>query len=180
MKTEDDSIIVGNSLDGDPASFGILVNKYSQAIFNLTFRMLGDRDDAADMTQSTFTKAFENLHTFNRKQKFFSWLYRIAINESLNALEKRKPTGDIPENLPSRELAPDDAVHALEEQELVRRALMALTPEYRSVVSLRYFTELTYEQMSVTLGISEKKVKSRLFSARQQLRVLLVHQGIAQ
>jgi RNA polymerase sigma-70 factor (ECF subfamily) len=179
MSAEDDSILVGRSLEGDRASFGVLVAKYMKPIFNLTLRMLNNRDDAADITQSAFTKAFENLRRFDRKQKFFSWLYRIAINESLNALDKRKPTDEISENLPSLELSPDESLRKSEQQELVQKALMALTPEYRSVMVLRHFMELTYAEMSTTLGIPEKKVKSRLFSARQQLRTLLINQGIA-
>ncbi len=178
MVEQEDSDLVRQCLEGNRAGFDILVKKYLKPIYNLAFRMLNDSEHAADVAQTTFVKAYENLGSFNLDLKFFSWLYRIAINEALNALGKRRQTDELSDEIVSTEATPEEAYHRLERQEIVQRALMKLKPDYRSVIILRHFMDLTYSQMSATLGIPEKKVKSRLFSARHQLRGLLVNKGL--
>jgi RNA polymerase sigma-70 factor (ECF subfamily) len=140
--------------------------------------MVNDSENAADIAQTTFVKAYENLRTFNLNLKFFSWLYRIAINESLNALGKRRQTDELSDELVSNEATPEEIYHRTERKEIVQRALMQLKADHRSVIILRHYMDLTYAQMSATLGIPETKVKSRLFSARHQLRELLLNKGL--
>lgn len=178
MVEQEDSILVRQCLDGNRAKFGNLVKKYTKPIYNLALRMVGDREDAADITQTTFVKAYENLGKFDLTQKFFSWLYRIAINESLNFLQKQKQMDPLDDDLVSAEGSPEDAVEETERNEIIQQAIMKLTPEQRSVVVLRHFMELTYAQTGTTLGITETKVKARLFSARQRLRKILFNKGI--
>ena len=178
MIEQSDSVLVKQCLEGERKSYELLVKKYVKPIYNLAYRMVNDSDDAADISQAAFVKAYENLHTFDRNLKFFSWLYRIAINEALNFLEKRKPTDELTEELQSQEHTPEEAYHASERSEIIHQALQALSPEFRSVVVLRHYMDLTYTQMSAALGISEKKVKSRLFTARQRLRGLLSNKGL--
>src|SRR5512142_3141312 len=95
MGEQDDSILVKQCLEGNRSKFGDLVRKYSKPIYNLALRMVSDSEDAADITQTTFIKAYENLGKFDLNLKFFSWLYRIAINEALNFLERKKQTDQL-------------------------------------------------------------------------------------
>ncbi|HTP14055.1 MAG TPA: sigma-70 family RNA polymerase sigma factor [Bacteroidota bacterium] len=178
MVEQEDSDLVRQCLAGNRAGFDVLVKKYLKPIYNLAFRMVNDGESAADIAQTTFIKAYENLQTFNLNLRFFSWLYRIAINESLNALGKRRQTDELSDEIASNDATPDEVYHQTERKEIVQRALQKLKPDYRSVIILRHFMDLTYEQMSATLGIPEKKVKSRLFSARHQLRGLLANKGL--
>ena len=178
MVEQEDSILVRQCLEGDRTGFDILMKKYLKPIYNLAFRMVSDRELAADIAQTTFIKAYEHLRTFDLRLKFFSWLYRIAINESINTLRHERPTEQLDEGLKSHEATPDEAYDEAERKAIIQKALMKLTPDYRSVIILRHYMDLSYEQMSVTLGITEKKVKSRLFSARQQLRELLLNKGL--
>ncbi len=173
MVEQEDSALVRQCLDGNRAGFDTLVKKYIKPIYNLAFRMVSDRETAADIAQTTFVKAYENLRSFDLRLKFFSWIYRIAINESLNVLGKQRQTDPLSEELVSPEATPDEAYRDKERKEIIQGALMKLAPDHRSVIILRHYMDLTYAEMSATLGITEKKVKSRLFSARQQLRVIL-------
>ncbi len=178
MVEQEDSILVRQCLEGDRAKFGELVNKYTKPIYNLALRMVGDVENAADIAQITFIKAYENLGKFDLSLKFFSWLYRIAINESLNFIQKQKQTDQLNEDLVSVDGSPEDTLQEAERDEIIQQAILKLTPEQRSVVVLRHFMDLSYVQMSATLGITEAKVKSRLFSARQHLRRLLLKRGL--
>jgi RNA polymerase sigma-70 factor, ECF subfamily len=178
MVEHDDSILVRQCLDGNRGKFGDLVRKYTKPIYNLALRMVGDVEDAADVTQTTFVKAYENLGKFDLTLKFFSWLYRIAINESLNVLQKQKQTDPLNDELVSVDASPEDVLHNAERDEIIQQAIMKLSPEQRSVVVLRHFMDLSYAQMGTTLGITETKVKARLFSARQRLRKLLLNKGL--
>jgi RNA polymerase sigma-70 factor (ECF subfamily) len=178
MIERDDSILVRQCLEGDRRSFEELVRKYVKPIFNLALRMVSDSENAADIAQTTFIKAYENLRTFDLKLKFFSWLYRIAINEALNFLEKQRPSEELSEEIASGDPTPDEAIGEAERDEIIQQALMRLTPDLRSVIILRHFTGLTYAEMSSALSIPERKVKSRLFSARRRLRELLLNKGL--
>lgn len=178
MIEPEDSILVRQCLEGDSAKFGDLVRKYTKPVYNLALRMAGDIENASDITQATFIKAYENLEKFDVNLKFFSWLYRIAVNESLNFLEKQKKTDPLDEELVSDIDAPDQTLQDDERTKIIQQAIMKLTPEQRSVVVLRHFMDMTYAQMSTTLGIPEIKVKARLFSARQRLRKLLLNKGL--
>ncbi len=178
MVEQEDSVLVQQCLEGNRAGFDTLVKKYLKPIYNLAFRMVNDQDSAADIAQTTFIKAYENLRSFDLKLKFFSWLYRIAINEALNVLGKRRQTDELSEELVSDDATPEEAYHDAERREMIQEALMRLTPDYRSVIILRHYMDLSYAQMGATLGITENKVKSRLFSARQQLRELLLKKGL--
>jgi RNA polymerase sigma-70 factor (ECF subfamily) len=165
---------VARCLEGDDQAFGSLVERYERVLYNLALRMLGDVEDASDATQTAFLKAWANLSRFNPRYRFFSWIYRITINQCLNQLERRRRLEPLdPEStLASRE---DTAarVRAREASDQVQEALLRLTPEHREVVILRHFLEMSYTEISGTLEIPEKTVKSRLYEARQRLCELL-------
>lgn len=169
----DDATAVQRCLDGESAAFETLVTRYQQVLFNVAFRMLGDYEEARDAAQNTFIKVYEKLGTYDPQRRFFSWMYRILMNECLN-LRRRPPMGsfidgiDGVDGVADRTPAPD-AVEAAERRRDVKQAILALPPMYREVVVLRHFAALSYEEMSEAIGVPAKTVKSRLYSARQQL-----------
>ena len=177
MKEGDDATLVRRCREGERDAFERLVIRYQKPVFNLALRMLRDRQDALDVAQTTFLKAFEHLGDYDPTFRFYSWLYRIAINESLNALAARKPQDALDANTadegpgPERAAEGDQALHAFED------ALMHISPELRTVTVLRHVTQLSYEDIATTLGLPEKTVKSRLHSARERLRDHLRQRG---
>lgn len=173
----DDETLVRECLGGDNRAFEILLERYERKVFNGALRMVNSRDDASDITQSVFLKVYENLGRFDVRQKFFSWIYRITVNESINFLKRRKPVDPI-DGLPSKHRSPLESLRGAELCEAVQDALMSLKPENRSVIILRHFHECTYREIAEILEIREETVKSRLFSGRRMLRDLVIRKGI--
>lgn len=168
QQSADDAALVRRCLAGDTAAFEGLVAAYQRLAFTVALRMLGDYEDARDATQNTFVKAFEKLESYEPKYRFFSWMYRILINECLNVRRGRHPSEGLnPEQ--RSEADTGDAAEAAERRRDVRAALLALPIHYREVIVLRHFAQMSYEEMSVALGVPVKTVKSRLHTARQQL-----------
>ena len=174
----DDITLVQGCLGGDDQAFGVLVLRYQGPVFNAILRMVRDRDDATDLTQSAFFKAHRELARFDDRHKFFSWIYRIAINEALNHLKRNRRQEPLDGDWASEDRDPERTLVGSETSRLVQDALMRISPDSRAVLILRHFHECSYEEMAVVLGIPEKTVKSRLFSARRQLRELLEAQGL--
>ena len=171
-----DSTLVDQALGGNLKSFEALVEKYQKPVFNLALRVVQDPDEAEDVAQATFVKAFEHLKSYNERFKFYSWLYRIAMNESLSVLRHRKQlarveeTEDFPEDSP-------DPMETVDTASKIQAALLTLTDDQRAVVTLKHLEGFSYIEIAEILAISEKKVKSRLFSARQALRDVLMKNG---
>ena len=155
----------------------MIVARYEKPIFNLACRMVRDADDAADITQSTFVKAYRKLETFNQSHKFFSWLYRIAVNESLNHLGRKVRAEDYQDDHPSALPEPDDDLLRSEAEAFLTRALAVMPFEQRIVIILKHLILLSYHEIAEILDIPEKTVKSRLYTARQVLRDQLTKQG---
>jgi RNA polymerase sigma-70 factor (ECF subfamily) len=172
MEERDDEHIVRQVLEGDTAAFGALVGRYQRTVYNVALRMLQDRDDAEDAAQAAFVKAYEGLASFDFRYKFFSWLYRIAVNEALNSLRRKKPLEPLDENLRGPEPTGEDMT------ERIQDSLMELTVDQRAVIVLRHFQDLSYDEIAEVLNISVKKVRSRLFSARSVLRTVLERKGL--
>ena len=151
--------------------------RYQKPVFNVALRMLRNPEDALDVAQTTFLKAFEHLGDYDPAFRFYSWLYRIAINESLNALALRKPSEELDGKAldeapgPDRLAEGDQALHAIVD------GLMHVSPELRTVIVLRHIAQLSYQDIAEALGLPEKTVKSRLHSAREQLRAHLSRSG---
>jgi RNA polymerase sigma-70 factor, ECF subfamily len=168
-QSAEDGAAVKRCLNGEPAAFEVLVGRYQQIMFNVALRMLGNYEDARDAAQNTFVKAYEKLGTYDPERRFFSWIYRILMNECLN-LRRRPATEQLADTgaavADSSEVA---VVEAAERKRDVRQAILSLSPAYREVIVLRHFAALSYEQMSEAIGVPTKTVKSRLHTARQQL-----------
>lgn len=168
---ETDEACVERCIHGDIEAFGTLIERYQRPIFAAVLHMVDNYEDARELTQQVFMKAFERLSGFDRGRKFFSWLYRIAVNESINHIRARRPHETLDEERPGfPTVAP---MESLERTQSVRAAVLALQPEYRAVIVLRHFLDCSYEEAAEMLQIPVKTVRSRLFSARQLLRTAL-------
>lgn len=180
MGDDRDLALIEDCRRGDRQALGSLVRRYERPVYNAAYRMLGSADDAADVVQTTFLKAFENLHRFNPKYKFFSWIYRIAVNESINQFNRRKRLGELDENQQAASgPGPDASVDAGHMSEELQAALLGLSDDHRAVIVLRHFTESSYREIAEVLQIPEKTVKSRLFSARKAMKAQLEQRGVA-
>jgi len=165
----DDRALVEQTLNGNKSAFGVLVGRYQKPLFNTALRMTGDGEEAKDITQTAFVKAYERLGTFKPKYRFFSWLYRILINETLNCLRVRDRYQEIAESTPSPDPDPEEVYERSQVRHQIQKALLDLSADYRTVILLRYYEDMTYQEMSYVLCIPEKTVKSRLYTARRIL-----------
>jgi RNA polymerase sigma-70 factor (ECF subfamily) len=173
MQDADDAALVERSASGDADAFEVLVGRYERVLFRVAYRMLGDYDDARDATQSAFVKAYQKLDAFDPRFRFFSWIYRILLNECLNARRDRHPSEPVASDLAAAG-GQLDALDAADRRRVIQAALLALPTEYRQVIVLRHFGELNYDDIASTLGVPVSTVKSRLHTARQRLFDLLI------
>jgi RNA polymerase sigma-70 factor, ECF subfamily len=173
MQDPDDSTLVARSVGGDATAFEALVIRYQRVLFSVALRMLGEYADASDATQAAFVKGYQRLGSFDPQFRFFSWIYRILLNECLNAKRNRRTHGEIPPDLAVGG-SPLETLEIAERRRRVQLALLALPVEYREVIVLRHFAGLSYDDIAATLGIPAKTVKSRIYTARQRLAALLV------
>ena len=169
MILKDDNELVYEVLQGSRSSFEILIERYQKKIFAMVLQMTDDREMAKDVTQDIFVKAYTKLPGFNFNYRFFSWLYRIALNETLNQLKSRRHFDSL-----DKALNITDGSTVQPEQEESNRKLKLAVKElkdpYRSLILLKYYFGLSYGEIAETMKISEKKVKDRLFNARLALR----------
>jgi RNA polymerase sigma-70 factor, ECF subfamily len=174
-----DAARVRDCLAGDPQAFAALVQQYEKPVYNVALRMLRNPEDARDIAQSVFLKAWQNLSSYDPKYKFYSWIYRMAINESLNILRSHgRDAEPVDERLPAEDAGPLDVLAAGQGREAVLAAVRRLKPEHRSVIVLHYFVDLPYEDIADVLEVDAKTVKSRLYSARQVLKDQLAARGV--
>lgn len=173
-----DRKLVRRCLDGDRSASTELVDRYHRVLFNVALRMLGNVQDAEDVTQTVFGNAFLALRSYDPTFRFLSWIYRMAVNESLNALKRRRPAVPLDDEpgLAAPGFGDDSAADA---EERVGRALMDLKPDDRAVVVLRHFASYSYDEIASVLEVPVRTVKSRLFTARQRLRLALLEQEAA-
>ncbi len=179
MDRDDDAELVIACQHGNRDAIGTLLGKYEKTVFNAALRILNSRDDAADVTQTVFVKVIENFDGVKPELKFYSWIYRIGINESLDFLKRKQRLTKIDDRHASTDRGPEDLCGQDQISRSLQDALMTLSPEYRSVIVLKHLLGCSYRDASEILGVPEKTVKSRLFSARQRLRDALKSQGKA-
>ncbi|HJR14028.1 MAG TPA: sigma-70 family RNA polymerase sigma factor [Rhodanobacteraceae bacterium] len=184
MNDEPDAAWLARLRVHEAGAFTQLIEYYERPMFNVAFRMLGNIAEAADATQDVFLKVFENIAGYDPKYRLFSWIYRIAVNESIDRLKHRRhaevvaiDVEDFP--LASTERGPEQMAGDAQMHDLIQTALMELQYDHRAVIVLRHFAECSYAQMAEILHIPEKTVKSRLYSARQELHGKLFAHGVA-
>ncbi|NLJ72905.1 MAG: sigma-70 family RNA polymerase sigma factor [Syntrophomonadaceae bacterium] len=177
--------LVKRSLQGDTIAFEQLVIQYQNKIYALSYRYMGNEEDAYDMTQEAFLKAYRSLRTFKGDSSFGTWMYRVATNVCLDELRRRKrrimplsldepvatTDGDeLAKELPDTSLTPDIIYEQKEFSEYIQSLLNEMKADHKSVIVLRDIMELSYEEMAEVLNCSLGTVKSRLSRARNTLR----------
>lgn len=185
----DETALLARARAGDSQAFGELVNQYERKIYRLAKHITQNDEDAEDVLQEAFLKAYEHLPGFQGNSKFYTWIVRIAVNEALMKLRKRKGDRTVPldepldtgEEMVKREIAvwednPEQRYSREEMQHILDEAVDGLKPDFRTVFVLRDIEELSTEETAETLGISVPAVKSRLLRARLALREKLTRQ----
>lgn len=185
----DEKAIIKQVLAGDNDAFGILVETYQDRVFNLALRMSGNTDDAFDLAQEAFFRAWRGLSGFQFEASFSTWLFRLTSNVCLDWLraKKRRPTvsltsvGDEEEtvqlDLPDPGMGPEELLIAAENRSTLAAAMNALPVEYRQILTLRAIDDLSYTEIAEVLQLREGTVKSRLSRARVALRNKLLQNG---
>jgi RNA polymerase sigma-70 factor, ECF subfamily len=172
----DDHQLIESALNGNSAAFGDLVRKYQDRLYHTMVHVTGSAEDAKDVVQDAFVKAFVKLDSFQRSSAFYTWLYRIAFNTAMSRQRRRRPTQSLEQvqdcghDPPDTAAAPTDR---LEQEELagqVRAAMETLSDEHRTVLVLRDIDGCDYEAVAEILEIPLGTVRSRLHRARMQLR----------
>jgi RNA polymerase sigma-70 factor (ECF subfamily) len=179
---DDEAALVATAKGGDVSAFETLVGRYERKIFRLTQNITQNREDAEDSMQEAFLKAFEHLQAFEGNSRFYTWLVRIAVNQALMKLRKRRPnvvsldedvdTGEdmVPRDVEDWGPSPADRYAQTELSEMLTKAIGELDPPFRIVFQLRDIEELSTEETADALGLSVPAVKSRLLRARLKLR----------
>ncbi len=180
-RPSDEEEVIRQCLDGSEDAFAVLVDRYKAMVYNLAHRMLGDADTANDVAQESFIAAYEGLGKFRFGSKFSTWLYRIALNkcrDHLRAARDTVPADDISGTRSDPGPSPEKAVSALQDSDLLQRALDALPAEYREVIILKHIQELDYAEIAAVTGAGITALKVRAHRGREMLRKLLEEAGV--
>nr|WP_319999281.1 sigma-70 family RNA polymerase sigma factor [uncultured Draconibacterium sp.] len=179
-KARQDYELVKAALSGDDKAFARLLNRYKDAIYFMLLKMVNNRSDAEDLTLEAFGKAFKNLHQYSPTYAFSTWLFKIASNNCIDFLRKKKGVhvpiesngqDDNSEAIKLRSKEPDPEEKLIRQQKaiLLRRVVRKLKPRYQILVELRYFREFSYEEIAKELALPLGTVKAQLFRAREML-----------
>jgi len=179
-KARQDYELVKSALHGDEKAFARLLNKYKDAIYFMLLKMVNNRSDAEDLTLEAFGKAFKSLHQYSPTYAFSTWLFKIASNNCIDFLRKKKGVHVSIENkeenentdslkLKSKEPNPEERLIRKQKAILLRKVVRKLKPRYQVLVELRYFKEFSYEEIAKTLDLPLGTVKAQLFRAREML-----------
>ena len=179
-KARQDYELVKTAIHGDEKAFARLLARYKDTIYFMLLKMVNNRSDAEDLTLEAFGKAFKNLHQYSPTFAFSTWLFKIASNNCIDFLRKKKgvhisiENNDQNENgeqirLKSKELNPEEKLIRMQKAILLRKVVRRLKPRYQVLVELRYFREFSYEEIAKELSLPLGTVKAQLFRARQML-----------
>lgn len=180
-KAQQDFILVESALRGEEKAFAKLLSKYKDAIYYMLLKMVNNKSDAEDLTIEAFGKAFKNLHQYSPNYAFSTWLFKIASNNCIDFLRKRRGVtvsienaqenseNDPPIKLKSIDPDPEQKLIRIQKAILLRRIVHRLKPRYRTLVELRYFREYSYEEIANELNLPLGTVKAQLFRAREML-----------
>lgn len=176
--TADEDVLVSQAKAGDQEAFEALVQRYERQIYAFTYRMMGNPDDAYDLTQECFIRAYKNLGRTNAELNVSAWLHRIASNACLDVLRRRKRIRWLPWDGPKHEPLlnshpgddPERVAMAQENSSDVQRVLAAMSPRNRQALILREYEGLSTQEIGEVMGLSRSAVKSVLFRAREEFR----------
>ena len=169
-----DRLLLLQAKQGNAAAFGDVVHRYQNAVFTVCYRVMGNRQEAEDLSQQTFIRAYQRLHTFDSERPFLPWIRRVAANVCFNSMERRRLESVEVERVAESLAAPHDSdpsqrVAAQETSDRLHAAVLALPPAYRAVIELRHFQELPYDEIGTLLNLPLNTVKSHLLRARKKL-----------
>ena len=182
---ETDSTLINQAKSGDAQAYDKLLNKYRNSVYNLVYRMVRDIEEAEDLTQEAFIKAFNSLAQFNEDYAFSTWLYKIATNNCIDFFRKRKlqtlsldkpiqyKDSEIHQEIPDPELNPEKSILASERSSIIREAIETLPEKYYTAIVLRHTEEKSYEEIAEILRLPIGTVKARIFRAREMLNKAL-------
>lgn len=180
-KAQYDFTLVEAALTGDEKAFARLMSRYKDAIYFMLLKMVNNKNDAEDLTLEAFGKAFKNLHQYSPSYAFSTWLFKIATNNCIDFLRKRRGVyvsiennqengdNDQPIKLRSNDPNPEEKMIRIQKAILMRKIVHKLKPRYRILVELRYFREYSYEEIAKELNLPLGTVKAQLFRAREML-----------
>lgn len=169
-------------LKGDQNAYADIVNLYQHKLYQVCYRMLSNQQEAEDIAQEAFIRAYINLHSYDQKRKFSTWLYRIATNLCIDRIRKKKPDYyldaevagtdglDMYSQIAADELLPEEAVEQMELQDRIQYEISRLPDKYRSVIVLKYIEELSLQEISEILDMPLGTVKTRIHRGREALR----------
>ena len=188
MTAEQEKLLISRILHGDKSAFTAIVDEHESRIYALALRTLGNPDDACDITQEVFLKAYTELSRFRGESRLSVWLYRMTYNLCIDLLRKQKrhPTTPIlldsdeeetEMEFPDLRYMPETLLEQKELQNAVHSALSQISPDHRDVLLMREYCGKSYSQIAEILGISEGTVKSRIARARMQLAKILIRSG---
>ncbi len=181
----DDLILIDNALKGNQASYERLMKKYYQLIYNLVYRMISRKEDVEDLTQEAFIKAFNSLHNFDKQFAFSTWLFKIATNNAIDYLRKKKlatfsidkdfdsDDNDMKFEIPDNEYKPDRIMMDDQMKTVLEEAIESLPPKYKLVIVMRHKQEKEYEEIAQELKIPLGTVKAHIFRGRELLNKYL-------
>ncbi|HSV72561.1 MAG TPA: sigma-70 family RNA polymerase sigma factor [Chthonomonadales bacterium] len=174
-----DAALVQRTLRGETAAYNVLVERYQRQVYSLIYRMIGNADDAGDLLQDTFLRAYSALASFRQDASFLTWLYKIASNLSIDHMRSRKTRSALSLDLEleegrepaaERAFSPEDTVMRGAVAEIVHNAVLNLPARYRVVVVLRHLRGMSIDEIAEELRIPSGTVKTHLFRAREMLR----------
>jgi len=179
--SENEDTLIQKVQEGDNYAFDLLVKRYQRKIYFLAYRMVKNHDNADDIAQDTFINAYSAIGSFKAGYSFYTWLYRICMNLSINFLKRQKfmiPESQFEEDASPLEkeatrMDPADHLASKELEMKIDRALNSLPPKFKAVLILRIYEDLSYEEIAQTLNISTGTVMSRLFRARERMQEML-------
>ncbi len=178
MDGTDEAALLSRCRAGDPGAREALVVRYERVVYTLALRMTGDREEARDITQTVFLKVFRSLGSFDPRRRFFSWVYRIALNEGIDRRRGRRSETELDATCEDPAEGPDARAERNETAGVVQAALLTLSEDDRRVLVLRHWLDRSHAEIADALGVPERTVKSRLHEARQRLGRALRRMGV--
>ena len=190
-KALNDLKLINRAIDDDETAYTIIMTQYKESVYYMLLKMVGNKSDAEDLTMETFTKAFAKIKQYAPTHAFSTWLFKIASNTSIDFLRKRKEllmsidkieTSDDGEGKYSFELNcpnenPEKALITKQKKEYTRLAINKLKPDFKILIEMRYFEELTYEEIASKTELPLGTVKARIFRAKEMLHKIIEGSG---
>ncbi len=178
----DNSELIKKAIEGDEAAYRNLLENYRGALYNLLFKMVRNKEETEDLVQEAFMKAFKALPSFNEEYAFSTWLYKIAINNCIDHMRKKKlktysinkpvqsKDGELDREFPDTSMSPDKSILSEERSNIIESAIDELPENYKTAIIMRHSEEKSYEEISKILNIPLGTVKARIFRAREMLK----------